>query len=73
MIFTKRKKPQLGDRKNLCKFLLLPMAIGREVRWLEWVYVRYEYKEDWEFDGYGHIPYCYWEPIAFVDKYGRTI
>lgn len=39
-------KPKSGDTKIKRKFALLPITIGKETRWMEWVTVRYEFS-DW--------------------------
>jgi hypothetical protein len=49
-------RPKNGDIKIKDKFALLPVSIGREIRWLEWVTIKYQY---W---------YGYWEIVSFIDK-----
>ena len=39
-------KTQYGDVKIKKKFAILPISINNEVRWLEWVTVKYEYYSD---------------------------
>ena len=37
------KKPEHWDTKIKRKFALFPIRIGDEVRWLEWVTIRYRF------------------------------
>lgn len=54
----KWKTPQIGEEKLVKnKFLLFPMTIGTEVRWLERVDILYRY----------HSKRRGWLPCAFVD------
>ena len=55
-------KPKSGDVKIKRKFAILPVCVGREARWLEWVTVKYLYRDD----GYGITG---WRLIQFVDDY----
>lgn len=58
----KWKIPNINDIKIKRKFALFPIKINNEVRWLEWVVVkyRYDYNEDtWLYS---------WMPIEFIDK-----
>ena len=55
-------KPNNNDIKIKRKFAWLPIEIGNEVRWLEWVTVRYRY-------GYNEsISLFSWIPVEFIDK-----
>lgn len=38
------KKPKLNDERIIKKFLLLPIKIGAEIRWLENVKIRQVYE-----------------------------
>lgn len=51
---------QYGDEKIKKKFAILPIEVKGEVRWLEWVTVRYGYFVD---------KYCLegWHVIEFID------
>lgn len=52
--------PKYGDVKIERKFAILPIIIDREVRWLEWVTVKYVY---------GSNADCIvdWQPKEFID------
>ena len=55
-----------GDTKITKKFALLPIAIGKEVRWLEWVKIKYKYDIT-----FSHFTGCYrdgWEAVVFIDE-----
>ena len=55
-------KPDNNDIKVKKKFALLPIVIGNEVRWFEWVTVKYRY-------GYNEAIYSFsWIPVKFIDK-----
>lgn len=57
------KAPGDGDVKIKKKFALLPITIGKETRWLEWVNIKYVYHESiLLFD------YNYWVPKEFIDE-----
>lgn len=60
------KEPSVGDVKVLTKFLLLPLEINFETRWLETATIKYVYVS-------GHVDsYNYWRPIEFLDNEGET-
>lgn len=42
MIFYK-KKPQLGDKRTVVRFLWLPITLGNETHWLEFARVKQTY------------------------------
>lgn len=48
-----------GDKKIVKKFLLLPLTINYETRWLETVTIECRYKEYF---------YDCWVPIRFLDN-----
>lgn len=50
--------PNNYDRKVVKKFALFPITIHREIRWLEWVVVRYYYDDN------NFYP---WTPEKFID------
>lgn len=60
----KWKSPQAGDIKLLTKFAFLPITIGHETRWFEWVTIKQVCKE---------IPIppihptLYWEDTEFIE------
>lgn len=54
------QEPKDGDEKIVKKFALLPITLGRETRWLEFVTIKYIYA------GYHHIRGC-WYPDSFID------
>lgn len=37
----KRKNPKEGDRKIKRMYALLPIFLGSEIRWMEWVHIEY--------------------------------
>lgn len=49
------KVPKYGDTKTKKKFALLPINLNSEVRWLEFVTIKYCYG------------FCSWIPEKFVD------
>lgn len=49
-------EPNHLEQRIVRKFLLLPMKIGRETRWLEWATVRQKY--DWS----------NWMNVEFIDE-----
>ena len=54
-------KTRYGDEKIKRKFAILPIRVENEVRWLEWVTVKYLYYVDKD---------CIagWHAIEFIDK-----
>ena len=57
----------VGKIKIITKFLILPILIGHEWRWLETVTVKYVYTEIFHSDGTGIGYYSYkWKPIEFM-------
>lgn len=57
MRWTKHK-PEDGDTRIKTKFAFLPIKIGDEVRWLEKVTVKQEYREGYDLS--------YWADIEFI-------
>lgn len=58
--------PEKGDKRKKTKFLLFPICIDCEWRWLETVTIQQQ------FDGWGYNNYeCYeselWKNIKFID------
>jgi hypothetical protein len=54
-------KPKSGDVKIKKKFAILPITAGDEIRWLEFVTVKYKYC----YDKYNVLG---WHKICFVDE-----
>lgn len=73
MKYTNWNYGENGEIRRHTKFLLFPLSIGKETRWLETVTV--EYKAQWYeitkilgtkiLCSYNKLR---WEPIAFIDK-----
>lgn len=64
-------EPKSGDIKTKRKFALLPITIGKETRWLEWVVVQYRFSDfDLHSDPVTHRVYRYygWMEEKFIDK-----
>lgn len=54
------REPQNGDTKIETAFLLLPVTIKDETRWLERATIKYEYSTN---------PWCPgWRTVEFIDK-----
>ena len=56
-------KPFDGKRRLKTKFLILPVAIGLETRWLEKSTILQEYCNDKRIHGYGK-----WNNLKFIDN-----
>ena len=56
--------PKRGDRKVERHFAFLPITIGLETRWLEFVSVVYEYQPKYVYIG-GYIGITSWKKIRF--------
>lgn len=65
-----RKKNYLGDEKIVKKFLIFPLTIDRETRWLEVAKIKYLYVKKYTYYYYNELikvyPYYKWEPVAFM-------
>ena len=65
-----RKKNYLGDEKIVKKFLIFPLTIDGETRWLEVVKIKYLYVKKYGYDYYNEFievySYYKWEPVAFL-------
>ncbi len=63
------EKPNLGDVREVKKFLLFPYRLGNETRWLEKAKILQECKwletEPQEFSGYSYS-YLGWEDVKFI-------
>ena len=58
-------KPKNGDTKIKKKFAILPIKINDEIRWLEWVTVKYQYYTcKWISNDYAVSD---WFPEEFID------
>lgn len=55
------KKLTEGETREVRKFLFLPLGIGLELRWLEFVIIRQQVRVR-SFESY------FWENIAFVEE-----
>jgi hypothetical protein len=70
-----RKQPKIGDKRIVRKFLLFPKALPANTynishtRWLEFAYIRQEYKtwEDWPPGLPEKIDVVGWVDECFVD------
>lgn len=60
-----RAYPKLGTIKIKDVFLIVPMTIGDETRWLEYAKIKYMYKFKWSW--YGTI-ITGWDVIEWLDK-----
>ena len=64
-------EPKSGDRKVKRKFALLPITIGKETRWLEWVKIQYWFSDrDRVIDSFTHKAYITygWIKECFIDE-----
>ena len=54
MRWMKPAQPEMHEIKHVTGFLVLPLTVGRETRWLEWATVeycwlkRYDNKSNWK-------------------------
>ncbi len=39
MRWKRKKKPKFGSRRVIKRFLLTPLCLNGEFRWLEWAYI----------------------------------
>ena len=65
MRFDLTPKHNIGDIKIVTKFLLLPVTIGNERRWLEMATVKYILTDTMDPTTGGHI---YWRAAEFLNK-----
>ena len=62
-------KPKDGDVKVKKKFAIIPVTIKDEIRWFEWITVKYRYYN--RISVWNHHECCYkfgWYPREFVDE-----
>lgn len=58
------KNSKIGNTKTKHKFLLWPITIGGETRWLEFATIKYEYMEHG--NALGGDLHWYWTAIEFI-------
>ncbi len=64
----KWKSPEAGDKKIKRKFLIFPLCIDDDCRWLKMVKVEYEYQDDiWGSNPYDPYSTSWWKPKRFID------
>lgn len=63
------KQSQVGDLKTCNWFAWIPVQIGCEYRWLEWVSVEYEYEGGGTYDDGIHsfTTSGSWVPVRFLE------
>ena len=64
------KEPCSGDTKIKRKFALFPIKINKDIRWLEWVNIKYRYYEGNIFKDpivYKNHLYRGWKQEEFID------
>ena len=67
-------EPENGDVKIKRKFAILPISVGKETRWLEWVTIKYVYYEHrpWrDYDGNMCGVVTGWFKEEFIDDKGE--
>ena len=67
MRWIAKSDPRDGEIKIKRKFALFPIRIGNEVRWLEWVNIKYRFYR-YYFGDPDNIFNDVWVEICFVDQ-----
>ena len=68
MRWKSEPKSKVGDERVITSFLILPVKIGNETRWLEKVKIRQVLKASYTFEsGLPHLKE-YWDDIEFIDE-----
>ena len=68
MRWKSEPESNVGDERVISSFLILPVKIGNETRWLEKVKIRQVLKASYTFeDGLPHLK-KYWDDVEFIDK-----
>lgn len=68
MRWKNKPKSKVGDERVITSFLILPVKIGNETRWLEKAKIRQVLKGKYTFEG--GLPHLkeYWDDIEFIDE-----
>lgn len=66
-----------GDKRIATHFAYLPVKIGNDCRWLEFVDIEYEHvcsksSVYWRGKYQGESTYFYWKKVRFVDSKGSV-
>lgn len=56
--------PKDGERRTISKFLIVPVQVGREMRWLEWATMEQRYIVG--------LYSCFWHTERFIDDGGAA-
>ena len=68
MRWKSEPESNVGDERVISSFLILPVKIGNETRWLEKVKIRQVLKASYTFEGgFVHLK-KYWDDVEFIDK-----